>query len=547
MLSDEFVKEIRESVSLSNIINRKVKLLKKGKNFIGLCPFHNEKTPSFNVNDEEGYYHCFGCGAHGDSISFIRNYENKSFMEAIHTISDITGIKIPTNNTENIEVFNERKTLAKIINLTTQFYCENLLSKNGKEALNYIKSRGLNDLTIKSFKIGYAPQNGLKEHLKYHGFNDEIMIKAGLLRLDKNNNLNEIFRNRLIFPIFDKKNNPVAFGARAMFASNAKYLNSPNSLLFQKSETLFGISHLNKDKFNSKPLLIVEGYMDVISIFQSKLANALAPLGTAISENQIQTIWNLNSKPLVCLDGDKAGEIAAWRLINRILPILRIGREISFVWLPKNKDPDDMIRNSNNIEFLNLINNPISLIDTIWEILKIKYDIDKPDTKAQLWAEAKKTVNLIKDTNLRQSYSDEVFRKIKNSRLINPSYTTKTLNFRPPTGKKSLLDSIFIILMYHPQLALDFSEYIVRLDFKNNFKNKIVLILIDMIIKQPNIDIIEFNNHLNDINLSYTITDIDLQIVKKRIGYDPSKIKTKNVRDNFSNLINKILNEDKRI
>ena len=169
----------------------------------------------------------------------------------------------------------------------------------------------MNDLTIKSFKIGYAPQNGLKEHLKYHGFNDELMIKAGLLRLDKNNNLNEIFRNRLIFPIFDIKNYPIAFGARAMFASKAKYLNSPNSLVFQKSETLFGISHLNEDRFNSKPLLIVEGYMDVISIFQSKIAQALAPLGTAISENQIQEIWKLSSKAVVRWDVYRAGEISS--------------------------------------------------------------------------------------------------------------------------------------------------------------------------------------------------------------------------------------------
>lgn len=546
MLSDEFVKEIRGSVSLSDIINRKVKLVKKGKNFLGLCPFHNEKTPSFNVNDEEGYYHCFGCGAHGDSISFVRNFENKSFIEAIRTISEISGIKIPTNNAENIEVSNERKALSKIIDLTTKFYCEKLFSSNGKDALSYVKSRGLNDLTIKSFKIGYAPQIGLKEYLKHQGFNEEIMIKAGLLRVDKNNNLNEIFRNRLIFPILDKKNFPIAFGARAMFASKAKYLNSPNSLLFQKSETLYGISHLNKDKFYSKPLLIVEGYMDVISIFQSKIANALAPLGTAISENQVQTIWNLNIKPLVCLDGDKAGETAAWRLINKILPILKIGREISFVWLPKNKDPDDMLRNSNNVEFLNIINDPMSLIDTIWAILKNKYDIEKPDTKAQLWAEAKKTVSLIKDTNLRQTYSDEVFKKIKNSRESNYNYI-KTSYARPSTGKKSLLNSIFIILMYHPQLALDFSEYIVRLDFKNNFKNKIVLILIDMIIKHPNIDIIEFNNHLSTVDLGHIIKNIDIEIVKKRIGYDPSKTKTKHVRDNFSELINKVLDEDKRI
>ena len=170
---DDILLQFNNKIRLSDFLSKYINLKQKGNEFVACCPFHNEKTPSFNVNDEDGYYHCFGCWAHGDSISFIRNYENKSFIEAIQIISDITGIKIPTNNTESIEVFNERKTLVKIIDLTTKFYCKNLLSTNGKEALSYIKSRGLNELTIKSFKIGYAPQVGLKEYLTQHGLMKE--------------------------------------------------------------------------------------------------------------------------------------------------------------------------------------------------------------------------------------------------------------------------------------------------------------------------------------------------------------------------------------
>ena len=547
MLTEEFIRELRDSISLSTIIGKKVQLLKKGKNFLGLCPFHNEKTPSFNVNDDEGYYHCFGCGAHGDSISFIRNYENKSFIEAVETIAYISGIKLPALNSDNIELLNEKKNLLKIIKLSSQFYSRSLFSLNGKDALHYVKSRGLKDEIIKKFIIGYAPQVGLKAYLNSEGFRDDILVKAGLLRKNDDGSINEVFRNRLIFPIFDRKSNPIAFGGRAMFNSKAKYLNSPNSILFQKSECLYGLSHLIRDDFKTKPLLIVEGYMDVISINQSKIAQGLAPLGTAISENQIETIWKLNNKFVLCLDGDKAGETAAWRFINRVLPILNIGKEISFAWLPENHDPDDMLRNSHKEHFESIINNPSSLIETIWKILTSKYHDTNPDTKAQLRVEAKKTVNLIKNNDLRQSYMDEVYKRINNNRTNNQNYLSSNFFKRPSVGRQSILDSIFLILIYHPQLVLDFSEKIVKLDFKNNFKNKIVLILLDMVIKNPAIDRNQFSNHLVSLNMSNVLNKLDTKFVVKRLGYDPEKMDTKNVSNKFSELLERILNENKRI
>ena len=547
MLTEEFIKELRDSINLSTIISKKVQLVKKGKNFLGLCPFHNEKTPSFNVNDDEGYYHCFGCGAHGDSISFIRNYENKSFMEAVETISYISGIKLPDSNSDNIELLNEKKNLLKLIKLSTHFYSRSLFSLNGKDALHYVKSRGLEDETIKKFILGYAPQTGLKAYLNSEGFKDDILIKAGLLRENNDGSINEVFRNRLIFPIFDRKSNPIAFGGRAMFNSKAKYLNSPNSILFQKSECLYGLSHLTRGDFKIKPLLLVEGYMDVISINQSKIAQGLAPLGTAISENQIETIWKLNNKLVLCLDGDKAGEIAAWRFINRVLPILNIGKEISFAWLPENHDPDDMLRNSHKEHFESIINNPSSLIETIWKILTNKYHDTNPDSKAQLRVEAKKTVNLIKNNDLRQSYMDEVYKRINDNRTKNQNYLSSNFFKRPSVGRQSILDSIFLILIYHPQLVLDFSEKIVKLDFKNNFKNKIVLILLDMVIKNPAIDRNQFSNHLISLNMANDLNKLDTKFAVKRLGYDPEKMDTKNVSNYFSELLERILNENKRI
>ena len=553
MLSEEQIKELRDSIDLSKIISRNVKLQKRGNNLIGLCPFHSEKTPSFNVNDNDGFYHCFGCGAHGDAISFIRNLEGKSFIEALETIADMSGLKIPLNNLENENIFNEKRQLLEIISLSSSFYSSKLFSNDGSVAMKYIKSRGLNDDSINKFKIGYSTQFGLKKYLNERGYKDDLIFKAGLLRNNKNNEMQEVFRGRLIFPIFDKKNNVIGFGGRALYNSKAKYINSPNSIIFQKSDILYGISHLQRDILKDNPLLIGEGYIDVISIFQSKVAQAVAPLGTAITVSQIESIWKKNKKPVVCLDGDVAGENAAWRFINKVLPIIKTGFEIKFAWLPKNMDPDEMLNNSKE-EFVHIIKNPKSLIDTIWNILQKKYDPINPDTRALLWSEVKKTVNLINDKNLKQSYVDEVYKRINESRnnnkIINTNIQrsfTNSKKIRAFIGKNNLLDAVFLILLSHPKLALDYSEELVRIDFNNKIKNKILLILLDMIITKQDLDKIEFSNYLKENNLFDTVNNLDTQSIIKWIGYNPSKKTFNEIKDNFSDLLNRNFNYKQRI
>ncbi len=547
MLPEEFIREIRDSVKLSEIISRKVKLTKKGKNFLGLCPFHNEKTPSFNVNDDDGYYHCFGCGAHGDNISFIRTSENKSFMEAVEFLADISSIKIPKSNFENSDLYNEKKVLLEITELSAQYFSNNLFSQQGKGSLRYLRSRGLNDHAIKKFRIGYAADFGLKKFLSSKGFSENMMIKAGMLRSYENNSYQEVFRNRIIFPIFDKRNNVIAFGARALFNSKAKYINSPNTNLFQKSKNLYGISHLKNQDTNTKRLLIVEGYMDVITIYQTKIALSVAPLGTAISEKQIELIWDLNKKPILCLDGDSAGEMAAWRFINRLMPLIKIGYEVSFAWLPKGKDPDEMLRNSEYDKFLEIISNPRTLIETIWDILLKKHDISNVDARALLWAEAKEIVRKIKDNNLNKAYSDEIYKIINSSRNINNNFSLNFKSERPYIGRQTLLDSILLFLTLYPKLALDYSEQLVKLNFNNKSKNKILLILLDMIITNENLDRTEFNNHLKTIGLSNILSNLNTGSIIKRIGYDPLLLDKDKIEKHFSSLLERVLAENKRI
>ena len=547
MLPEEFIREIRDSVKLSEIISRKVKLTKKGKNFLGLCPFHNEKTPSFNVNDDDGYYHCFGCGAHGDNISFIRTSENKSFMEAVEFLAEISSIKIPKSNFENSDLYNEKKILLEITELSAQYFSNNLFSHQGKESLRYLRSRGLNDHAVKKFRIGYAADFGLKNFLSSKGFSANMMIKAGMLRSYENNSYQEVFRNRIIFPIFDKRNNVIAFGARALFNSKAKYINSPNTNLFQKSKNLYGISHLKNQDTNTKRLLIVEGYMDVITIYQTKIALSVAPLGTAISEQQIELIWDLNKKPILCLDGDSAGEMAAWRFINRLMPLIKIGYEVSFAWLPKGKDPDEMLRNSEYDKFLEIISNPRTLIETIWDILLKKHDISNVDARALLWAEAKEIVKKIKDNNLNKAYSDEIYKIINSSRNINNNFSLNFKSERPYIGRQTLLDSILLFLTLYPKLALDYSEQLVKLNFNNKSKNKILLILLDMIITNENLDRTEFNNHLKTIGLNNILSNINTASIIKRIGYDPLLLDKDKIEKHFSSLLERVLAENKRI
>ena len=297
-----------------------------------------------------------------------------------------------------------------------------------------------------------------------------MMIKAGMLRSYENNAYQEVFRNRIIFPIFDKRNNVIAFGARALFNSKAKYINSPNTNLFQKSKNLYGISHLKNQDTNTKRLLIVEGYMDVITIYQTKIALSVAPLGTAISEQQIELIWDLNKKPILCLDGDSAGEMAAWRFINRLMPLIKIGYEVSFAWLPKGKDPDEMLRNSEYDKFLEIISNPRTLIETIWDILLKKHDISNVDARALLWAEAKEIVKKIKDNNLNKAYSDEIYKIINSSRNINNNFSLNFKSERPYIGRQTLLDSILLFLTLYPKLALDYSEQLVKLSFNDTVR-----------------------------------------------------------------------------
>ena len=548
MLSDVFIAEIRNSVSLLTIVQHKVKLIKRGKNHVGLCPFHSEKTPSFHVIEDQGNYHCFGCGAHGDIISFIRQTETLTFMEAIEKIAQISGIIIPTLDNFDNKEYSKRKTILKILDIAATYFSNELELPSGRNANKYLMDRGVNKKLRLEFRIGYAPSEGLKSKLISAGFNENQILEAGLIkRLENSNKIIDIFRNRIIFSIFDNRKQVIAFGARALFETNAKYINSPNTELFKKSNTLYGLSQFKEMKTITGKLLVVEGYMDVISINKTNIASAVAPLGTAISEKQIDLIWSLNKKPILCFDGDKAGKLAAWRFIKRVIPILKVGLEVCFCLLPEGKDPDDMIQNNEIEDFKKVIESPSSLIDTIWLMLLEKYDISNVDSKANLWMEAKNLVREFNDKTLKNAYFDEVSYRIRLMRSKAFSNLNKRENNRPSVGKEELNNALLSILYHHPKLALDHSEQLLQLNIKDESKCKMISLLLDLIITNETLDRDEFYNHLNSCGLGYLSKSFNDPSVIRRIGFNPADFKTELIEDKFIDLLNHALKVFTRI
>ena len=310
----EFIEDLRQRVPLSDIIGRRVKLIRKGRRFSGLCPFHSEKTPSFSVVDDDGFYHCFGCGAHGDAISFLREMDGLDFMEAVERLADMAGLAMPKSTHIDPAVTRQRKAAFDILEETTKFFEARLRADEGRDAAHYIKQRGLDAATVKNFRLGYAPRSGLQAVLASKGFSDDDMILAGVLgKSDRDGRLYDYFRDRVIFPIENRQGKVIAFGARALGDAQPKYLNSGDSPTFSKKAVLYGWVQAREAVRRKLPLVVVEGYMDVIAVQRSGIAAAVAPLGTALTPEQIALLWKLHDEPILCFDGDAAGQRAQFR------------------------------------------------------------------------------------------------------------------------------------------------------------------------------------------------------------------------------------------
>jgi DNA primase len=409
--SDSFLDEIRARLPVSQVVSRRVPLKRAGREWKGLSPFNREKTPSFTVNDQKGFYHCFSSGKHGDVFTFLMETEGLSFPEAVERLAGEAGLDLPKPDPQFERAAKERLGLIDALEAASRFFEEELATREGRDALSYAERRGLIPQTLKEFRIGFAPNSkeALKSALLRKGFTEAQALDAGLLIKPDDGRLTyDRFRNRLTIPILDAKSRIIAFGARALDAgAEPKYLNSPETRLFDKGSTIFNFARARKAAFDSGELVVVEGYMDVIALYQAGFANAVATLGTAFTERQMELLWQLAPEPIICFDGDKAGEAAAARAIDRMLPNLREGRSFRFAFLPQGSDPDDLVRTKGPRAFAECLASARPLIDVVWLRELRSHAIDTPERRAAFEARLDSLLAQIVNTRVRDHYRRE--------------------------------------------------------------------------------------------------------------------------------------------
>ena len=412
-----FLDELRTRSSLSQVVGRKVmwdaRKSNQGKGDMWApCPFHQEKSASFHVDDRKGFYYCFGCHAKGDAISFIRETENVGFMEAVEILAREAGMPVPKQDPRAQEKADKRTELADVMELAVRWFRLQLKTNAGADARAYLDKRGLNDAALERWEIGFAPDTwqGLWDALKGKDIDDKLILGAGLAKpSSKGGKPYDTFRGRIMFPIRDARGRAIAFGGRAMDPNdNAKYLNSPETELFDKGRSLYNVKEARTAAGRGQPLLVAEGYMDVIALQQAGFEAAVAPLGTAITENQLAMLWRIDPEPVITLDGDTAGQRAALRLIDLALPLIEAGKSLRFAMMPEGQDPDDLLKSAGKGAFQKLIDGAVPMVQLLWQRETEGRVFDSPERKAALDKALREKIKLIQDPSIRSHYGQEI-------------------------------------------------------------------------------------------------------------------------------------------
>ena len=407
--SDQLLDDIRARIRVSEVVGRKVGLKRKGREFAGLSPFNKEKTPSFFVNDEKQFYHCFSSGKHGDIFKWLMEMEGLTFPEAVERLAGEAGVELPRATPQDMEREKKRAGLIDVMEMAAKFFQEELVGPKGKEARAYLERRGLSKKTITDFGLGYAPSDrtALKSHLAEAGIQQELMAEGGLIIHGPDIAVPyDRFRDRIMFPIGDARGRTIAFGGRALSADvPAKYLNSPDTPLFHKGSIVYNFARARKPAFDVQAVLVAEGYMDVIALAQAGLAHAVAPLGTALTEDQIGLLWRLAPEPILCFDGDRAGQAAAYRAAERALPVLKPGHSVRFAFLPDGKDPDDLIKTAGPDAMRDVIAQAQPLYKVLWEKEVTDRRIDTPEQRAEFQKSIRAMPRQIRDDTVREHYA----------------------------------------------------------------------------------------------------------------------------------------------
>ncbi|MEP3073120.1 DNA primase [Maricaulis sp.] len=413
-LGEDFIDEIKARVRPSDLIGRTVQLKRQGREFVGLSPFKKERTPSFFVNDDKRFYHCFASGKHGDVFTWLEEMEGLSFMEAAERLAGEAGLRLPEPDPEAHEKTVHRKSLVEWMEVAQAFYLRALRQPEGEAARTYLKGRGLTGQDCVRFGIGYAPdgRTALKDELVTAGAPVEDLVECGLLIQPDHGSPYDRFRDRIMFPIHDPRGRLVAFGGRALNKeARAKYLNSPETPIFHKGSVLYRYPEARKAASDPKQtirgLIVAEGYLDVIALARAGLDHGVAPLGTAVTEDQLQLLWRAGGEPVMCLDGDSAGRGAAFKAADRALPLLQPGKTLRFAFMPEGKDPDDLLREEGANALRAVFTETRSLADLLWEREVHAEPLDDPDRRAGFRRRIRGLVSQIADTDIREEYRRE--------------------------------------------------------------------------------------------------------------------------------------------
>ncbi len=417
--SPQLLDEIRARLPVSAVVARKVALKKKGREFVGLSPFKSEKTPSFFVNDQKGFYHCFASGEHGDIFKFLMVTEGLSFPEAVERLAQEAGVALPKSAEPTqieVEREDERQRLYRMLDVSAKYFRTMLKRPEGIGARRYLDKRGLAAETIEGFELGFAPnsRNALKEHLSAQGFSARDMARSGMLIAGEDIAVPyDRFRNRVIFPITDLKGREIAFGGRALDPdAPAKYLNSPETPLFHKGHILFNAAHARPIAYERERIIAVEGYMDVLALAEAGFGEVVAPLGTALTEEQIKLMWRFVPEPILCFDGDPAGRKAAFRAIDTVLPHLKPGQSVSFAFLPDGLDPDDIIRQQGAGAMEAVLKRARPLAEVLFEREWAAGDWSTPERRARLEQQVRTLVGHITDPRVRAHYERDMRQRL---------------------------------------------------------------------------------------------------------------------------------------
>lgn len=423
-ISKAFLDDLRERLTLSDLIGKYIKVTRAGREFKACCPFHKEKTASFTINDAKGFYHCFGCGAHGDVVRFLTDYANMNFIEAVEHLCGLAGVDMPRPDKAEDAKYKQRKTIYHLLKEVEEYYKAQLNRNENRKYKQYLIDRGFSSSDISTFGIGYAPQDGndLKKKLEASGFKEKDMIDSGVFRVSQRNSneFYQFFRNRIIFPVHDIRERTIAFSGRIIpenygGPSNSKagkYINSVESDVFHKGKTLYGLNTAIKSINNGEEAIVVEGQLDVIALHKAGFKGAVAPLGTALTEMQVQELWKRMSDvtriPTLCFDGDRAGQKAASRALARIMPILKPDTSVKFAFLPEGHDPDSLIKDQGFAAMRKVLDESITLFDMLWKEESNARDLSQPEALAGLKVALNKRVREIEDVDIRELFISQI-------------------------------------------------------------------------------------------------------------------------------------------